>query len=219
MFNRRKILITSAILLLMSAVIGAGTFATFNAQTTNPANNLGNANATMTNVAGTVVSGSNCSTSTSSGTCATLFSTSSTNFVPGAADKTNTVTLTYTGSVTTATFGLYAANYSSKYSGSPAACTASNPASKINLQVKQGGTIVFPTSGSGYGTLDGLATTYTGTGALLHFKGGTNGSGTVDLWAGSDSSLFTINVNLDSSADDTYQGCQSQLDLVWYGAL
>ncbi len=218
MTTHKKLLVTLTVFLLVGAFIGAGTFATFTAQTTNPSNVIGNATVAMTNVAGSVVSGSNCSTATNNGTCATLFSAATTGFTAGAADKTNTVTITYSGSITTSTFGFYAANYSSKAGSSPAVCTASNPASKLNLQVKQGSTIIYPTSGSGYGTLDGYATTYTGTGALLHLKGGTNGSGSADLWATSDASVFTINVNLDSSADNTYQGCQSQLDLVWYAS-
>ncbi len=192
--------------------------ASFNAQTTNPNNAFGNSSLTMTNVAGTVVSGSNCSTGTNNGTCATIFSLSSTNFIPGAADKSNTVTITYLGSITTGTFGIYAANYSSKAAGSSSLCTATNPASKLNLQIKQGSTIIYPTSGSGYGTLSGFATTYSGTGAVLHLKGGTNGSGTTDQWVANDSSVFTINVNLDTTADNPYQGCQSQTDLVWYAS-
>ena len=53
---------------------------------------------------------------------------------------------------------------------------------------------------------------------VQHLKGGTNGAGALNVWATNDSSVFTINVNLDTSADNTYQGCQSQADLVWYGA-
>jgi len=218
MTTRRKLTITSLVILLLAAAIGAGTFATFTALTTNPTNVFGNSTVTMTNVAGTVVSGSNCSTATNNGTCATVFNASTTSFTPGTADKTNTVTITYTGSVTTAAFGLYAANYSSTAGSSSALCTAANPGSKINLQVKQGSTIIFPTSGSGYGTLDAFATTYTGTGTLLHLKGGTDGSGSSNVWATNDNSLFTINVNLDTTADNTYQGCQSQTDLAWYAS-
>ncbi len=198
--------------------MGARTLATFTAQTTNPTSAFGNSSLTMTNVAGTVVSGSNCSTNTNNGTCAMVFSSSSTNFIPGAADKSNTITITYTGTITTGTFGIYAANYTSKASGSSSLCTATSPGTKINLQIKQGSTIIYPTSGSGYGTLNAFATTYVGMGSVLHLKGGTNGSGTADQWAPNDSSTFTINVNLDSSADNTYQGCQSQTDLIWYAS-
>ena len=219
--KKKKILLTVGVLLLIGSLLSAGTLATFTAQTTNPGNVLGNGTMTMTNVAGSVVSGSDCSTSTSNGTCATLFSAGTTGFVPGGADSTNTVTITYTGTITTATFGLHVANYASEAVSSPASCTAADPASKINLQIVQGsgpGTIIYPIIGSGYGTLANFATTYTGTGALLHLDGGTDGSGATDVWANGDNSLFTINVNLDASADNTYQGCLSEADFVWYAA-
>ncbi len=218
MRRKGKMAVTAAVVMTLLAFLSVGTYATFSAQTTNPSNVFANGSMTMTNVAGTAVSGSDCSTSTSSGTCATLFSAGSTSMPPGAADKTNSATITYTGSITTASFGLYATNYTSVGGGSAASCTAVNPASKINLQVKQGATIIYPTGGSGYGTLSGFAAAYTGTGAMLHLKGGTNGSGSVDVWATNNNSAFTINVNLDSSADNTYQGCQSLADLVWYAA-
>jgi hypothetical protein len=213
-----KLSLSALALLAATAALGAASFATFNAQTTNAANVAGTGSMTMTNVAGTAVGGSNCTTATNAGTCAVLFTAGSTTLTPGAADKTNTVAITYAGSITTATFGLHAANYTSKAAGSASYCSAVAPGSKVNLQVKQGSTIIYPTSGSGYGTLDGFASSYTGTGALLHLKGGTSGSGVADVWASSDSSTFTVNLNLDSTADNPYQGCQSQFDLVWYAA-
>jgi hypothetical protein len=38
------------------------------------------------------------------------------------------------------------------------------------------------------------------------------------VWATSDAATFTINVNLDGTADNPYQGCQSVGTLVWYAA-
>jgi len=212
--TRTRLAITAFIILLIGGLIGIRTLATFTARTTNPDNVFGNAYMSMTNVAGTVVSGSNCATGTNDGTCATVFSDATTTFVPAAADKSNTVTITYLGNIDSATFGLYADNYTSKLVSS----SALDPATKINLQIEQGSTIIYPVSGSGYGTLAGFAATYTGTGALLHLKGGTDGSGSTDVWTNNDNSVFTINVNLDTTADYTYEGCQSQTDLVWYTA-
>ncbi|HEX9436498.1 MAG TPA: hypothetical protein VGA16_04975 [Candidatus Limnocylindria bacterium] len=170
----------------------------------------------MTNVAGTVVSGTNCSSETTSGTCAVIFN--ATAMKPGAADRTNTVAIAYTGTLATSDFRLFATAYTSKDAASSALCTAADPASKLNVQVKQGTTIVFPTSGTGYGTLAAFATTYTSTTNGLQLKGGANGSGTAGVWAASDSSTFTINVNLDTTADDPYQGCKSVATIAWYAA-
>ncbi len=216
--TRTRLAITAFIILLIGGLLGLRTLATFTAQTTNPNNVFGNTQMSMTNVAGTVVSGSDCSTATNSGTCATLFDASSTNFTAGGSDVSNTVTITYLGSITTGTFGLYAGNYSSAAASSSPLCTATDPASKINLQIKQGSTIIYPTSGTGYGTLADFAATYTDTGNLLALAGGTDGGGTANVWTANDSSVFTIKVNLDSSADYTYEGCQSAAGLVWYAA-
>lgn len=216
--SRRFILLLVGLLVLGAALpaIGAGTGASFTATTTNGANILANGTVSMTNVAGTVISGSNCSTASINGTCATLLAASNTGFKPGGADVNNTATITYTGSITTSDFRLYTANYTSKAAGSGSFCTAANPGSKVDFQVVVGGVIIYPTSGSGYGTLDGFATTYTSSATGLQLKGGTNGSGAAGVWANGNAGTYTLNLHLDTTADNTYQGCQSQTDLVWY---
>ena len=222
MSNLKRVLWSLVVLGVLTTVVGASSFASFTAQTTNPSNTFAAGTLTMTNVAGTAVSGSDCATATLSGTCATLFAagtagtTGLTNFTPGGSDVSNTVSITYTGSLPTGDFRLYASSYAAKGAGSAALCTASNPASKLNLQVTVGATIIYPTTGSGYGTLDGFATTYTSAGTGLPLRGGTNGSGTAGVWATNDVGTYTINVNLDASADNTYQGCQSVAALNWY---
>src|SRR5439155_25010263 len=66
------------------------------------------------------------------------------------------------------------------------------------------------------GTLDSFSTTYTSAANGLQLKGGTNGSGATGVWATNDNSVYNIKVHLDNGAGNTYQGCQSQGDLVWY---
>jgi hypothetical protein len=68
------------------------------------------------------------------------------------------------------------------------------------------------------GTLDGFSTTYTSSANGLQLKGGTNGSGSAGVWATNDNSVYNIKVHLDNAAGNTYQGCQSQSDLVWYAS-
>ncbi len=201
----------------VSATTGLGTFANFSAQTTNSAT-FAAGTMTVTNVAGAAVSGTNCSADTNAGTCAVLFSAGTTAFKPGAADKTNTVTLTYTGSVPTGDFRIYTSAYVSRAAASSAFCTAADPAAKVNLQIKQGATVIFPTAGSGYGTLAAFAAAYTSATAGLQLKGGAGGAGAAGVWASGDASTFTVAVNLDAAADNSYQGCQSTVTLVWYAA-
>jgi hypothetical protein len=250
----------------------------------------------MTNVAGTVISGSNCTSATASGTCATLFgSANAGSLKPSTTDISNTATITYLGSLTTSDFRLYAQNYTSKTGSSSSLCTASNPGSQIDLLITAGSSspaLVYPlqnttlssglTSGSTYttlsvnattaaiasganlilysaasnsyqqvttsaaaaagatsisvssftanaayaagsqvapqGTLDGFSTAYTSAANGLQLKGGTNGSGSAGAWATNDNSVFNIKVHLDNAAGNTYQGCQSQGDLVWYAS-
>ena len=212
-----RILATLAVIGGLAAAVGGGaTFATFNAQTTNGTNTFTAGTMTMTNVAGSVAGGSDCSSDTYSSTCATLFTL--TNLAPGASDSSNTVAITYTGSITTGDFRLFASAYSSKTGSSDALCTATDPASQLDLQVKAGATIVYPTSGSGYGTLADFAGTYTTSSNGLQMNGGTNGSGSAGVWANGDSATYTINVHVDSGAGNTYQGCQSSVSLTWYAA-
>ena len=68
------------------------------------------------------------------------------------------------------------------------------------------------------GTLDGFASSYTSAANGLQLKGGVNGAGSLGVWAANDSSVFNINVHLDQAANNTFQGCQSQSDLVWYAS-
>lgn len=294
----QKALISLLAIAALSSVVHQGTFATFNAQTTQATNTFATGTVTMTNVAGTVIAGSNCATSTPNGTCATIFGASNAGALkPSSTDIANTVTITYTGSLSPTTdFRLYAANYTAKTASSTSACTApasgaGNPGTVIDLMVTvgaaspallyplqntttsaaiaSGATVTsiavnattaalasgaqvilysagtyqqFTTSGavasgataipvvsqvasaafgSGtqvapQGTLDQFTTAYTSSGNGLQPKGGTNGSGTAGQWATNDNSIFNIKVHLDAAAGNSFQGCQSQSDLVWY---
>jgi hypothetical protein len=255
----------------------------------------------MTNVAGTVISGSNCSSSTNSGTCATLFGGSNAGALkPSTTDVSNTATITYTGSASTSAFALYATSYTAKTGSSTALCTApssgaGNPGTALDLLITVGSStpaLVYPsqnttlssalTSGNSYttlstaattaaiasgaqlilyssalnsyqqvttsaavsagatsipvtsfaanasyasgtqlapqGTLDGFASSYTSPASGITLKGGSNGSGSSGVWANGDSSIFNIKVHLDNAAGNSFQGCQSQSDLVWYAS-
>lgn len=294
----QKALVSLLALAAISSVVHQGTFATFNATTSQATNTFSTGTVTMTNVAGTVIAGSNCAVSTANGTCATIFGAGNTGALkPSSTDIANTVTITYTGSLSPTTdFRLYGANYTAKTGSSTAQCTApasgaGNPATVIDLLVTVGAAspaLLYPaqntttttaiasgatvtsiavnattaalasgaqvilytagtyqqfttsaavssgatavpvvsqlasaTFGIGtqlapQGTLDQFAATYTSTANGLQPKGGTNGSGVAGAWATNDNSIFNIKVHLDVAAGNTFQGCQSQSDLVWY---
>ena len=225
----RKILLSLLVVGAITAVVGGGSFASFSAQTTNPANTFAAGTLTMTNVTPNVNGGANCAAETYSSTCATLFkaggapatsgTTGLTNFKPGGPDTSNTVAITDKGTFQTGDFRLYGANYATKGAGANATlCTATDPAAKVNMQVAVGSTVIYPVAGTGYGTLKEFAATDAGAGTGLVLKGGANGAGAAGKWDTNDAGTYTIRVNLDTTADNTYQGCQSSLDFVWYAA-
>lgn len=141
----QKALVGLVILGGLGSVFHQGTLATFNATTTQASNTFQTGTVTMTNVAGTVIAGANCAVSTNNGTCATLFGAANTGALkPQAADIANTVTITYTGSLSPTTdFRLYGANYTAKTGASSALCTApaagaGNPGTAVDLLVTVG---------------------------------------------------------------------------------
>jgi hypothetical protein len=207
-----RLLLSLGVLGVLGAGLGGGTFATFSAQTENAAT-FASGTVAMTNVAGTVVSGADCADETTAGTCAAIFN--ATAMRPGAADRSNTATITYTGTMSTGDFRLYASGFETKAAGSSALCSATDPASKLNVQIKQGTTVIYPTAGSGYGSLAAFASAFSSAANGLQLKGE---AGTAGVWAEDDAATFTINVNLDGSADNPYQGCQSLATLVWSAA-
>jgi hypothetical protein len=97
-------------------------------------------------------------------------------------------------------------------SAAVAAGATSIPVSSFTANASYGaGSQVAP-----QGTLDNFSTTYTSAANGLQLKGGTNGSGSVGVWATNDNAVYNVKVHLDNAAGNTYQGCQSQSDLVWY---
>ncbi len=218
----KKVLASVLLLGVTGLALGAlfsTSIADFNATTTNPGNKFENGTVLMTNVAGTVVSGSNCTTGTYSGTCATIFNL--TNLKENSSTSTNTVTITYTGSIQpTSLFGLYVTNLGLSSGNQPTYCTAATPADMIDLAITQGTTTIYGnlngTVPDHSGTLAGFAASHSSTLNMLSLKGGTNGSGTAGAWNTSDSSVFTIYVKLDVLATNAYQGCGVTADFVWY---
>ena len=141
----QKVLVGLVILGGLGSVLHQGTFATFNATTTQGSNTFQTGTVTMTNVAGSVIAGANCPVSTNNGTCATLFGASNTGALkPSAVDISNNLTITYTGSLSPTTdFRLYANNYTAKTGASSALCTApatgaGNPGTAVDLLVTVG---------------------------------------------------------------------------------
>jgi hypothetical protein len=125
--------------------------------------------------------------------CAPLFDGSELLF-PGGAPVAREVDVTWHGGHATS-LGLYVDNFSSRDARSQPACTAADPADRLDLAVSQDGTLLYE------GTLARFARDH-GTAA-----------GALD--AHGDSGRFRIAVALDRAAGNSYMGCVSTAGLVW----
>ena len=162
----------------------------------------------LTNVAGAA---GDCSTPVTNAACATLF-TGAQPMWPGKQPEMATVTIAYHGRSTSQAFGLYLSKFESRSARSGPYCTASDPADKLDLTIRQGTATVFQ------GTLSELASMHGDPITMLVLSGGHDGAGQAGRWADGDASTFTIAVGLDISADNGYMSCQSTFDLAWLAA-
>jgi len=146
----------------------------------------------LTNVSGQA---GDCVAPVRHGACATLFDGSEVLF-PGGPAAVRSVTVTWHGGGRPASvLGLFVDNFSSHNARSQPACTAPDPASRLDLSISQDGRLLY------LGTLAGFASEH--------------GTAPGALQAQGDSGRFTIAVALDRMADNSYMGCVSTGDLVW----
>jgi hypothetical protein len=221
--RKRKILITSAVLLVLAAGLGFGSFATFNAQT----NNAGNAFSYGTIVLSNTKQGGSACLSTGGGTTDTNVNTGCTQLInlttaKGGDSATANVTLQNVGSLNASSFQVFMPSCTGANATGETYHGTANPCSTLQLYVQQWSDNGFSTpsaclyGGSSGNTCDFSDTSKTlGAFATAHSStanGLTIGSG---LNAGT-STYFTIGVKSPTSADNTSQGRQASFDLDWY---
>ncbi len=220
---RHKLLLTAAILIVVSAGLGFGTLATFNAQTNNPSNVF----ATGTLVLSNTKQGGTACLSTGGGNTNTNVNTGCDQLLnltvkkPGDTGTAN-VTLRNVGSINATTFKVFAPTCTNSDASAESYHGTGSPCSVIQLYIQQWSDAAFSTpSACLYGgatgntcnfsdttkTLGAFATAYPSSSAGLSIGSGLN--------AGS-SAYFTIGVQAPSSADNTYQGRQAAEDIDWY---
>lgn len=163
----------------------------------------------LTNVAG---AGADCTTPAANAVCAALFPAGASPLYPGGPAQSAEVTVTYHASSPTASFGVYLTNFSARAAESAPYCSASDPASMLDLTIRQGARTIYQ------GTLSAFALTHSAPTSMLHLAGGRDGAGSLDRWHDGDSSTFTISVSLDRAADNAYMGCASTADIAWLAA-
>lgn len=219
----RKIALSVGVVSISAAAIGVGTFATFTAQTTNPANTFATGTLVLSN---TKQAGSACLSTgggttdvNANGSCDSLFGLGVQK--PGDSGGAN-LTVANVGSLNASAFKVFGS-----------ACTPSNAAAetyhgtgnlctKAQLTIQQYSDAAFTTpSACVYGgaagstcnfsdptkTLGAFASTYNSSGSGLAI-----GSG---LASGA-SGYFRVAVQLPSDADNTYQGRQASVAFNWF---
>jgi hypothetical protein len=221
--RNRKILVTSAVLLVLAAGLGFGSFATFNAQT----NNAGNAFAYGTIVLSNTKQGGTACLSTAGGTTDTNVNTGCDQLINVTAAKpgdsaTANVTLRNVGSLNASSFKLFmpsctGADGSGSYHGT------ANPCGALQLYVQQWSDSGFSTpSACLYGgatvtnTCDFSDTAKTLTSFTGSYNSSSNGISIGSGLNAGTSTYFTVGVKSATSADNTSQGRQAAFDLDWY---
>lgn len=221
--TRSRIALTALVLVGLLAVVGAGTFAGFNAETRNPGNRF----ATGTLVLGnTKASGASC-LSTAGGTtdanvnlaCDQLFDVSVSK--PGDSASAR-VTITNQGSVAASALRVYSADCVDADVATETYRGTGNPCSTIQLVIQRYADAAFTTpvecvyGGGSASTCDWSDATKT----LAAFRG-THGDAATGKTVGSGltsgaARYFEVRLLLPSTADNTFQGRQATVDLTWY---
>jgi hypothetical protein len=223
MSKKRKILVTSAVLLVLAAGLGFGSFATFNAQT----NNAGNVFAHGTIVLSNTKQGGIACLSTGGGNTNTNVNTGCDQLLnlpvkkPGDSGTAN-LTLKNVGSLNATTFKVFAPTCTNANATGESYNGTGSPCTNVQLYIQQWTDNTFTTTSSClYGgatgntcnfsdvtkTLGAFSTTYNSSSNGLSIGSGLN--------AGA-SAYITIGVQSPSSADNTYQGRQATMDIDWY---
>ena len=220
---KQKVLMTLGTVGVAAAVAGGGSFASFNAQTTNPntfatgtlvmSNKVNTATACLSTAAGVGIT-------TNVATCDALFNL--TVKKPGDSGTAD-LTIKNEGSVAASLLNTFTSGCTGADASGQTYHGTGDPCAAVQIYVQQwdsaahttptaclyGGAAVTNTcdfSGASK-TIADFATNYTSSSAGLTVTGG--------LAAGS-SDFFTIGVKLPTSADNTYQGRQATVGLSWY---
>jgi hypothetical protein len=223
MSKRTKIVITCAVALLLAAVLGFASFATFNAQTNNQGNVFAHGAIVLSNtkqggIACLSTAGGNTNTNVNTG-CDQLLNL--TVKKPGDSGTAN-LTLKNVGSLNATTFKVFSPSCTNADAAAETYHGTGLPCAVLQLYIQQWTDNTFTTpSACLYGgaagntcnfsdttkTLGAFATAYPSSAGGLSIAGGLN--------AGS-SAYVTIGVQSPSTADNTYQGRQATTDFDWY---
>jgi hypothetical protein len=222
--RKRKILITSAVLLVLAAGLGFGSFATFNAQTNNP----GNALAYGTIVLSNTKQGGVACLSTGGGATDTNVNTGCDQLInlttaKGGDSATANVTLKNVGSINASTFDMFIPTCTSGNATGETYHGTASPCSSIQLYVQQWTNSNFTgPSACIYGgatvtnTCDFSDTSKTLSAFQSSYNSSSNGIAIGSGLNAGASAYFTIGVAAPANVANSSQGRQAAFDLDWY---
>ena len=144
--------------------------------------------------------GAQCSSAGLTQVCSGLFDGGQALY-PGGPSQSASLTLDYQGAKPAAQAGLFLQHFVSRASTSDASCTAADPASMLRLAVVRDGSAVFE------GSLSALAG-----------HSDAAGMASIGRLAAGGTAHLTVTVSMDRAADNSYQGCISKADFVWFAA-
>jgi hypothetical protein len=144
--------------------------------------------------------GAQCSSTGLTQVCSGLFDGGQALY-PGGPAETASLTLNYQGSKPAAQAGLFLQHFVSHAPGSDAACTAADPAAMLRVSVVRDGASVFE------GSLSSLAA-----------HSDSAGMASIGRLAAGGFANLTVTVKMDRAADNSYMGCVSKADFVWFAA-
>jgi hypothetical protein len=220
----KKVLLSLGVVAGIGALAGAGTFATFTAQTTNPTNTFANGTLVLSN---TVDGGSAC-LSTAGGTtdsnvnaaCDTLFSLA----VKAPGDSsTADLTLENVGSLAASALKVFSASCTDGDAAGEAYHGTGSPCGTVQLYIQQYSDAFTTPSACLYGGANGASCDFSDTGKTLSafvaahpdLAGGLS-AGTLEESGGADTTWVRIGVQLPSTADNTLQGRSASLAFNWH---
>lgn len=221
----QKVLASMAVVAVIGALAGAGTFATFTAQTSNPTNTFANGTLVLSN---TVNGGSACLSTgggstdvNANGTCTTAFDLAVQ--APGDSGTTN-LTLQNVGSLDASALKAFSGSCTDSDAADEDYHGTGSPCAKVQLYIQQ-----FSDSGRTtpsaclYGGATGNTCNFSNASKTLasfvtdhtDLSEGLS-AGALAAAGGADTTWLTIGVKLPSDADNTYQGRAASLTLNWH---
>jgi hypothetical protein len=220
----KKMLLSVGVVAGIGALAGAGTFATFTAQTTNPSNTFANGTLVLSNTVGSgtacLSTGGGNTNSNSNGTCDTVFSLA----VKAPGDSsTADITLENVGSLAASALKVFSASCTDADAAGENFHGTGLPCGVVQVYIQQYSDAFTTPSSCLYGGASGATCDFSDTSKTLStfVAAHTNlaaglSAGSLAASGGADTTWIRVGVKLPSTADNTYQGRSASLALNWH---